>query len=316
MTDPASVLDKYRDWLYDCDSALVKAWSPDVAHRRFQAAAAELARRTTDDEYSLRYAAACPVPGIDHRAYRLRELTLPGGVSLLAGVHFRGLSTEYPFVGVFAQNRWLSPTEHATAHAALIREFSAFEPRATWWWHPVERDLSTLPGATPDQHLVMGSLEEIRRAPMTPLPPHWELRRIETASDIAPAFAALYRSFHAARPDLAQSVPPTDTESLESCARENGLYACFEGPDIVGVVAAKPDTDYHVHAWLMWDLVLARKYCGQGLAPALQRAVLNRLDARRAPLVVGTIRATNLPSLRTALRVGRRVVGGWCFLSG
>jgi hypothetical protein len=46
----------------------------------------------------------------------------------------------------------------------------------------------------------------------------------------------------------------------------------------------------------------------------LQRAVLDRLDIARAPLVVGTIDARNLPSLRTALRVGRHVVGTWTFI--
>jgi RimJ/RimL family protein N-acetyltransferase len=72
--------------------------------------------------------------------------------------------------------------------------------------------------------------------------------------------------------------------------------------------------EYSVDAWLMWDIVLARQFCGQGLAPVLQRAMLERLDAARAPLVAGTIHASNQPSLRTALRVGRRVVGSWTFI--
>jgi RimJ/RimL family protein N-acetyltransferase len=161
---------------------------------------------------------------------------------------------------------------------------------------------------------VMGSLEEIRRLSAPQLPAQWRLRRVEAASEIETAFTELYRAFHAARPDLADVVGITAAEALEECARAGGLYACFEGTELVGMVAVKPDDRYCVDAWLMWDIVLARKYCGQGLAAALQRAVLDRLDTIRAPLVVGTINAKNLPSLGTALRCGRQVVGAWVFV--
>jgi RimJ/RimL family protein N-acetyltransferase len=124
----------------------------------------------------------------------------------------------------------------------------------------------------------------------------------------------LYRSFHVARPDLADAVPASGHEALVECATAGGLYGCFEGAELVGVVAGKPDTRHLVDAWLMWDIVLARKYSGKGLAKALQRAVLDRLDATRTPLVVGTIHAQNLPSLRTAASVGRHVVGSWVFI--
>ena len=41
---------------------------------------------------------------------------------------------------------------------------------------------------------------------------------------------------------------------------------------------------------------------------------LARLDARAHPLVLGTIDAANVPSLRTARRVGRTDAGGWVFV--
>jgi len=307
-------LEPYRAWLQDSVPLVVRGWCPAAGQRRYQQASDELIERTTDDAASRRYAEACPVAGVDHTRYRLRELTLPHGVRLLAGVHFRGQCSHYPFVGVFAQSRWLTTGETAAAHAALLSEFSVFAPRATWWWLPAGKDLPELAGVTPDQHLVMGSLDEIRRIPASPLPPHWVLRRLDSASEVSTAFADLYRSFHSARPDLEEAVPATKLEALVDCAEAEGLYGCFAGGDLMGVVAVKPDTQYSVDAWLMWDIVLARPYCGKGLASILQRAVLDRLDAARAPLVVGTINARNLPSLRTALRVGRQVVGTWMFM--
>lgn len=311
--DPA--LEQYHAWIRDSVGEVVRTWAPDAVRRRSEAMSAEFVRRTTDDAASRRYATACPVAGVDHTLYRLRELTLPSGARLLAGVHFRGQALDYPFVGVFAQSHWLSSEEMADTHAALLREFSVFAPRATRWWLPAGRELAPLLPVTPDQHLVLGSLDEIRSIPAPPLPSEWRLRRLGSASEIEAKFADLYREFHRARPDLARAVPPTTTEELEQCARGGVLDACFAGAELVGVVAAKPDAQYGVDAWLMWDIVLARKYCGQGLAPIVERAVLDRLDAARAPFVAGTIDAKNLPSLRTALRVGRRVVGSWVFLT-
>lgn len=314
MLEPA--LQEYHDWLHDSVCEVVRAWCPDAVRRRVEAASAEFVRRTADDVASRRYASACPVGGVDHTLYRLRELMLPGGARVLAGVHFRGMSTERPFVGVFAQSRWLTADETASAHTALLRQFAVFSPRATRWWFPTGKHVPQVTGAAADQHLVMGSLEEIRRTSALALPRDWSLRRLTAASEVEAVFADLYQDFHRARPDLAQAVLPTSSDGLMECARADGLYACFAGADLVGVVAAKPDAEYYVDAWLMWDIVLARKYCGKGLAPGLQRAVLDSFDIARAPFVAGTIDARNLPSLGTALRVGRQVVGTWVFIGG
>lgn len=312
MTEAA--LEEYRAWLHDSVSGFVRGWCPDAGRRRYEVASAEFVRRTIDDRDSHRYASTCPVSGVDHTLYRLRRVTLPHGGSVLAGIHFRGQATTYPFVGVFAQSRWFDADELAAAHAALLREFAAFSPLATRWWSPVEREAPQLAKATPDQYLVVGSLDEIRSAPAMPLPHAWQLRGIEAASEVDAAFAELYRDFHSARPELAQGVSASTPEELAECSRSGVLYACFSGTDLVGVVAAKPDAEYGADYWLMWDIVLARAHCGKGLGPVLQRAVLDRLDSARAPLVAGTIDARNLPSLRTALRVGRRVVGTWLFV--
>ena len=121
-------------------------------------------------------------------------------------------------------------------------------------------------------------------------------------------------SFHVARPDLKDAVPVSTLEALVACAEVGGLYGCFAGPELLAVLALKPDTRYGVDAWWAWDIVLARRYCGKGLAAALQRAVLDRLNAVQAPLVAGTIHASNLPSLRAALRVARQIVGTWIFV--
>lgn len=313
MSPPA--LERYRSWLEASVHPSVLAWCPGAVRRRLEEASAEYLRRTLDDEHSQRYAQACPVAGVDHRQYRLRELHLTCGASLLAGIHFRGQDLALPFAGVFAQSRWLTSEELALAHRELMHELRVFSPRASWWWSALPEHAPALPTARTDQLLVMGSLAELRCQPAPELPAGWRLQRCNSASEIGAAFQALYRHFHEARPELAQVVPAAPLEELEACAQAGGLFACFAGADVAGIVAAQPAEQYSVRAWLMWDIVLAREHCGKGLAPVLQRAALDQLDPARAPLVAGTIAAENQPSLRTALRVGRRVVGSWTYLS-
>src|SRR4051812_2689478 len=269
-------LEQYRAWLAASLHPLVRGWCSDAVQRRQEEASAQYQLRTANEEHSRRYAALCPVRGADPSSYRLRELSLPG-VALIAGIHFRGQSTEYPFVGVFAQSRWLTTGETAAAHAALMREFALFSPRASRWWAPSER-VPKLATARADLHLVMGALVELRSTPAPALPGHWRLRQLDSASKIGGAFVELYRGFHAARPDLAELVQPSSLDALEECARAGGLYACFSATEIVGIVATKPSAQYSVEAWVMWDVVLGRQHCGKGLAPVLQRAVLDRLD--------------------------------------
>jgi hypothetical protein len=252
-------LERYRAWLADSIHPHVRGWCSDAVRRRQEEATAQFQLRTASEEHSRRYAALCPVAGVEPGEYRLRELSLPGGVNAVAGIHFRGPSTTYPFVGVFAQSRWLTTEELAAAHEALLREFAVFSPRASRWWAANASHVPKLATAHADLHLVMGSLSEIRSTPAAPLPGHWTLRRLDSASKVGGAFVELYRQFHGARPDLAESVQPASLDDLEGCAKAEGLYACFSGTEVVGIVAAKPVAQYSVTGWLIWDIVLARQ---------------------------------------------------------
>ena len=312
MTDHP--LSKYRAWFEDSISPSMRGWNSEAVANRYSEALAQYQERTVNSEAAQRYAKACPVPGAAASLYQLQEVRVANNISLLAGIHFRGMSTEYPFVGVFAQSRWLSASEVLTAHETLQRQFSVFSPRASWWWTTPDKDFSALEGARHDQHLVAGSLEELSLSTAPALPSGWRLQRLSTAREVVSDYEEFYRAFHAARPDLKEAVQVTRLEDLEECAQASGLFACWQGSELVGLVAAKPEQGYGVNAWVMYDILLARMYCGQGLAPVLQRAVLDRLDRSQAPLVLGTIDATNLPSLNTALRVGRKIVGNWSFL--
>ncbi|MFT7486002.1 MAG: hypothetical protein ACI9F9_001855 [Candidatus Paceibacteria bacterium] len=310
----ATSLLKYQAWLTDSVDKQLSTWAPTAAADRVEEAQRELTERTTSDSSSRGYADACPVAGVEHEKYRLRDIELPCGASLIAGIHFLGTRVQEPFVGVFAQSQWLEEEALRAAHLQLMEEFKAFTPKSSWWWTCSERDLGCIEQQEVDQHLVAGSLAEIRTHERLELPPEWDFRQLQSVDEIARPFEELYMDFHRARPDLESHVQIAALENLQECADAGGLFCCFEGSDLAGLVAAQPQMAFGVNAWTVWEIVLARPHCGRGLAAPFQRAALDCLDMDKASIVIGTIHAKNLPSLKTALRVGRRIVGRWTFL--
>src|SRR5690606_15076972 len=119
---------------------------------------------------------------VESDAYGLREVRLDAENAVLAGIHFRGMQTAWPFVGVFAQSRVFMPDERAAIHSALIAEFSAFAPRASWWW--VSGPSAEVHNGRADQHLVMGRLDELAPRTAAELPESWRLQRIDVAEQV------------------------------------------------------------------------------------------------------------------------------------
>ncbi len=81
-----------------------------------------------------------------------------------------------------------------------------------------------------------------------------------------------------------------------------------------GVFAGLPTCEHGLRGYLVVEEVLDTPYRGHGLGPALQRHFIDQLPVGKGDLVFGTIDATNRPSIRTAIKVGRADVGGWSFV--
>lgn len=121
----------------------------------------------------------------------------------------------------------------------------------------------------------------------------------------------MFERFLTALPEWRQrGIETTSLEDYRACATAGGLYVVAHEGRLGGVLAARPGIVRGVPGWEILDTDLR----GRRVAAHVQRRFIDRLDARRGALVLGTIEATNEPSLRTALRVGRVEVGRWCFV--
>ncbi|MBA2662563.1 MAG: GNAT family N-acetyltransferase [Bradymonadaceae bacterium] len=312
---PLSSTQRYLFWLQNCTPARVRQWLGERAHAQaLEQDFFRTMRFRTDPESILRYATLCPLPGVPTAAYSLRECHLPGAATVLAGIHFYAMDLTRPFVGVLAQSRDLSLDETLLASEILADQFAVFSPGAVQWWCAcAQEDLRTLPGATGDQRLLIGHIEEIRQSTPPPSPLALTLSPDPDASSYA-RYTELYDAFLAAHPTWRDRLEKSDLDDYLTCAQAGGLFTLEIDGHTAGIIAARPGTLRGLPGWEMVDEILDQSYRGQGLAAPMQHAFFQQLDTQTHPLVLGTIDDANTPSLRTALRVGRHDAGGWVFV--
>lgn len=266
----------------------------------------DLQAAAKDTKALQRYAEACPVTGASPHDYAPRMLELTPDCSVIARIHFRGLNRLAPFVDVSAQSGALP-----SSLGALRRAFALFRPHAVRIWHAPDEPAPS--NGRPDLIVVAGHIPSLLN-----LPPPANSERItlkpDPTLDCYTDYVATYEALHRLDPSLADLSEPEDRDSLRACAEANAFFRVLVDARPAGFVAACPDSFRLWSGWSIVEQVLEPNFRGLGLAPALQRALLTQLDLSRAATVFGTIDARNTPSLKTALRVGRRAVEMATFL--
>ncbi len=227
-----------------------------------------------------------------------REVSIGDGVALME-LRFRGLDPDCPFVEVVATDFPVTPAVLPALVSAAREVWSAVPLRwlGVWagphagWRPPGEGDL----------HLVVGALSSLSRSvgPLTITP---------ATLDSFPRMQAAYAAFHAERPDLAPHVTPIDAGELDALiAAERAWDGWLEG-EWAGLLAVEAVPLLGGPGAVVVEEILAPHMRGRGLAAPLQRAGLAALTDRQRVIVWGTIHEKNLPSRRTAARVGRAEV--------
>lgn len=263
---------------------------------------AQLVERANDIDYLRRYADSCPVSGVQPENYAATIVRLDSTCTVLAAIHFLRRSTDFPFVDVSAQSDSLPQPLPLTT---LTNAFGCFHPRAIRIWRSRADPLPD--HAKDDLVIVGGALGPLQDAADLP-----ELQRIRLQADPSVEFYREYRHMYEGNSDVAVSRshgPSLESRtSLAECARAGALFRVVIDDVTAGVIAARPDSYRYWRGWHIVEEVLHPRFRRRHFAPAMQQAFLRTLDAGREAFVFGTVDAANIPSLKTALRVGRRVL--------
>lgn len=243
----------------------------------------------------------------------LGRLLVVDGAHALTGIRFKGLRPDDPFVELVAAD--IGPADPAFLDllAAIRRAWAPLRPRALRLWlasHESTPDLR-LEG---DMRTIVAPIAELQALPP---PPHRHALTLRRCADLEfyPRFRAAYDAYLQAHPALAAGMYLSSAADLAPVVAEGHTYEAWSGDRWAGLVAAASTRYCGRGGWLVHEELLAAEFRGRGLAPGLQRGLVDRLGPADGALLVGTIHADNHPSLATARRVGRLDVGGHVFVT-
>jgi hypothetical protein len=313
LGDPDSLADEFAAYAMEQSHPLVRAWCGEALANNLREAALHSIKFLTDEEAAQRFADDMALPGVSVSSFQDRLLDIDG-LRLIAGIHFRNLNREFPFVGI--ERASVAPgtlSDLGPLTAGLVRAFNEFRPRAIWFYHPSHLPLRA-PGAGIDDHVLMAPARVMLDGPAVN---GFERIELKPAADLEfyPRYKALYEQIYVERPRLRGEVRTESADGLGRCLSQGLLFEVYVEGRWSGVFAASRSSITGVRGIYVVEVILAKEERGQGLGVAVHKRFAEAV-AQREPeaIILGTIWDGNLPSRRTAERAGRVNVGGFYFV--
>lgn len=270
----------------------------------------------TSADWTTPYAERMALPGHAPDDFALRMLDLGDHGHALAGIHFTGLDPDRPFIGIQGHTRSWSDGDLVAVAEKLAGEFAGFAPTAIQVFLAGPESLDGRPpGTTSDQRLVVGQVADLVTRPR---PPGYErVALVAPGAGCYEHYVATCNQLFADRPEMHEMLEIETEDSLRACD------ACYEvqiDGTWAGLIAARVEQLLGMRGHCMIEEILSAGVRGQKLGLALQRHLIERLADSDADsdsddgLLWGTINARNIPSRKTATRIGRIDIGGWFFV--
>ena len=261
----------------------------------------------------------CPVDGASEDDYRRRllEVETTPALTIMIGIRFLGGDTSQPFIEIERRSRALTgPEDLRSVRDRLRSELEVFgAPRLRLFLIPEEEKLLTRLDSEPDLRWVIGHVAHLRSRPLPPSPA--STITLRAPSDLA--FYPRYESAHAEvsrgfTPHMRASVRLESREMLARCRDDGALFEILIDGEWAGIIAASRGSGLGLPGFVIAEEILAAPFRGPGLAKPVQREFIAQLPAKEDDFLIGMILAENLPSLRTALGVGRTDLAGFHFI--
>lgn len=241
--------------------------------------------------------------GTTAKDFRERILEVEKDKFIMAGIRFRGLNVNRPFISIVAN--FAITSDRLLGLAQLIKkEFSIFKPIAFQFHLPSEVELIA-PELGIDRYTIAGTLENIIE--------HKTPERIETVeifelsnTEFYDDYLNEYKIFHEKNHNLKDEVKPESLEDFKEAIDNQLLYKVIIENKHAGIIAGSAFNYYGIEGVCILEEILYDSFKGKGHGVYLQKEFAKKLRGRYQ-LLWGTISSLNQPSLKTALRNGRKV---------
>lgn len=245
------------------------------------------------------------IPQIQKEDYRERVLHLSPDLRIVAGIRHLGGNTDFPFVDV-----WPGFTVSSDAHlesiaVAVKKDFKLFSPTSFSLWLNPQTEFPRVLGKRiqVSQQYIAAPILAI--SGKEKLAGEVEITIQSVRDDTYYTWHVnAYKAFHVMNPELKDWVLPLDKEAFGRCREENLLYAAIRAGNCIGLIGGYRKNLLGMAGLHITELLISPEQQGKGYAPIMQKLFIERVGAD-FEVVWGTIDAKNIPSTRTALRVGR-----------
>ena len=114
--------------------------------------------------------------------------------------------------------------------------------------------------------------------------------------------------------ELADEMGHAETKNqMQDRADKGLLFEAYRKNDFVGIVAVDRQRSWFLDGYVVMEELLFKPFRGQKLASALQRHLIEQINGDLNQMLYGTIHYTNIASLNTAYRCGRKYCGMYIF---
>jgi L-amino acid N-acyltransferase YncA len=278
--------------------------------------------RVADESFARGYRDAVALDiDADLLSWSNRILTLDDGAGwALAGIRFRGMDVSKPFVDVIACTQAPTRAGLLEVAAGVARAYAAFRPLCTRFAVPDADGFMKLldagfgPGSAIDMQIVAGLVRQLRAARRVATYERVELKAGDPAL-LADLARNIYADLAAEHPATALWATPESADLLEECAHTGLLFDVAVDGRPAGVAAALREDAHGMTGFVVQEIALDGAHRGQGLGPAVLQRLVDRLPDRGSDVLWGSIHPDNVSSMRNALRVGRRPVGAYAWVT-
>ncbi len=223
---------------------------------------------------------------------------------ILAGIRFRGLNVNKPFVSVYA-NFEIKDNKTLSQIADLLKkEFAVFRPQA-FHFHSAYKLVIETELLEIDRYTLVGEVNQLLQREIFKSHETVELLQINNMN-FYEHYLAEYESFHAKVPSLVDDVKAESVDEFKTSMDQNLVFKVLINGIEAGIVAGSAQDYYSQPGVLILEEILYEGFKGRGLGVYVQRAFIKILRDKYK-IIWGTISHQNQASLKTAIKNHRKI---------
>ncbi len=260
---------------------------------------AELSTPAVGEARKKRLALSCEPREVAERVLKLRN-----GNEFIAGIRFKNLNRDFPFVEINFGSELTS--EVISEMKEIVKyEFKNLNPKGL--------KFKDKPNAHPNfemwSHTVFGTIEN-REDLIVPSEMNWFFT---SSLEWYPQYLAEYQERLIEKKELDGFVRIGQLDEFQESAADQALLVASDAKGFCGVIAGIMSPLYGLPAIYVIESYLSKRWVGKKIAPVAHCIFLNEM-VKRFEYVWGTIYDKNLSSLNTAHRIGRKIIETEYFL--